>query len=106
MDKGLVTMFTTFPDMDSAKKFAHMLVSDRLVACVNLLEGVESVYLWEGEVRADREVMLMIKTRKNRVDVVKRLLVNVHTYDLPECIVMDIDGGYEPYLEWVRSVGD
>lgn len=99
-------MFTTFPDMDSAQKFAHMLVGERLVACVNLLKGVESVYLWEGEVRSDKEVMLMIKAKRGNVDAVKTLLVRTHTYDLPECIVLDIDGGYEPYLDWMRSVGD
>ncbi len=101
-----ITVFTTFPDGESAKKFARMIVEENLAACVNLIKGVESIYRWEGKICTDEEIMIIIKTNNKRLDALKNLLLKAHPYDLPECIVLEISDGQQPYLDWLTKVSE
>ena len=99
-----ITVFTTFPDSLSAKKYAAMLIEEGLAACVNLIKGVESIYSWEGKVCTDSETMLIIKTNNKHLEALESLLLKAHPYDLPECIALEISGGHQPYLDWLMKV--
>ena len=75
----------------------------RLVACVNMIPAVESMYRWEGEVQTDEELLLMAKTRSALVNDIAKRVTDLHPYDLPEVIAAPIAGGLQGYLDWVVS---
>ena len=89
--------------VDSAPTIAKALVHQRLAACVNVLPAVESVYRWDGEVVTDTEKTLLIKTASERVSDLRIRLLELHPYDVPEIVVIDVDvsGSHGPYMRWV-----
>ncbi len=93
----------TCPDRDIARKIAEHLVAQNLAACVNILGDVESVYRWQGAVQHDNEVQLLVKTDKGSADAVYRCIEQLHPYEVPEWVLLDVTGGSQPYLDWVRS---
>lgn len=100
-DKLLV--LTTAPSEAGAKKIAHALVEERLAACVNIVPKIHSVYRWQGKVESADEFLLLIKTTRDREEQVRSAIQDLHTYELPECIVIAIDGGSEEYLQWLSE---
>jgi periplasmic divalent cation tolerance protein len=89
-------------DMDEAGRIATVLVEERLVACANF-DVVSSIYRWSGRMERDTEVSMICKTTTERVpDVVKRVK-ELHSYELPCITSWKLDGGYGPYLEWVKK---
>ncbi len=104
-DKTLLVL-TNLPDRESALQLAKTLVEKRLAGCVNVLDGCTSVYRWQGEVQTEREIPLLIKTRAERFVQLQEAIVALHPYDVPEVIAVRLDGGLEPYLEWVSSEVD
>lgn len=93
----------TAPDAEVAARIARALVEERLVACANLVGSVRSIYRWQGRVEDADEVMLVLKTRADRVDALAERLRALHPYDLPELVVLPVEGGLAPYLDWVRA---
>lgn len=94
---------TNLPDRDSAMELARSVISKRLAACVNVLNGCSSVYRWQDQIQTDSEVPVLIKTCAGRFAALRDAILAVHPYDLPEIIAVPIEQGHEPYLEWVRS---
>ena len=99
----LQLVFSTAPDIDTARRIADHLVEYRLAACVNLIEGVESVYRWQGELHRDAEILLMIKARKADYPDLEAAIVALHPYELPEIIAVPLINGLSGYLNWVRQ---
>ena len=93
--------FVTAPDAEVGTRIARALVEERLAACVNLVPGVRSLYRWEGAVQEDAEVLLMVKTREERVDALAARVRELHPYDLPEVLALPASGGSADYLAWV-----
>ena len=100
-DKLLI--LTTTGSESEAKKIAQMLVERRLAACVNVIPRMHSVYRWKGKVESAEEFLLLIKTRKENESAVQAAIREVHSYDLPECISIPIDGGSAEYLKWIME---
>jgi periplasmic divalent cation tolerance protein len=98
-DKRIV-LCTTGSEAE-ARKIAHHLVEQRLAACVNIVPQVESIYRWEGKVESGVEWLLLIKTTAERFPAVREAINTLHSYELPECIVMNIEDGSASYLEWI-----
>merc|ERR1712228_308635 len=96
--------FVTVPDMQVAEKLASGLVKSKLAACVNIIPGLTSVYEWEGKIEKDNEMLLMIKTRTDRVDELSAWVKDNHPYDVCEVISTKIDNGNPPYLKWLGEV--
>ena len=94
---------TTCPDMEVAETIATALVEERLAACVNILPGARSVYEWQGRIEKEQELVLLIKSRSDRLPVLERRLLELHPYELPELIVVPVMGGYAPYLSWLET---
>jgi periplasmic divalent cation tolerance protein len=89
---------------EESERLAKLLVEERLAACVNVT-GVRSFYRWKGELCADKECLLIIKSEKNRIERIIARIKEVHSYEVPEILVLPIVAGSEQYLEWVeRSV--
>ena len=100
-DADVRVALITAPDAETGARIARALVEEGLVACVNLVPGIRSIYRWEGALEDDAEVLLVVKTRSDRAaDLVERV-VALHPYDLPEVVLLPAVGGNPPYLEWV-----
>jgi len=102
---GKLIVFVTCSGKDEAERIARAVVTERLAACVNVLPGVRSCYVWEGELKLDDEVLLIIKTTEARFADLQTRVKELHSYDLPEIVGVPIAKGAEKYLQWIdRSV--
>ena len=98
-----VIILTTVPSEELGATLGRELVRRGLVACVNVLPPMVSIYLWKGEIQQDTECQVLIKTSAARVDAVQVVVTELHPYDLPEFVVLPIVGGDPAYLAWVAS---
>ena len=103
MDEQVQVVWVTAPDEGVGRSLARDLVSQRLAACVNLVPGIRSIYRWEGEVQEDTEVLLVIKTRRDRCEALTARVSELHPYDTPEVLVLSTEGGSAAYLRWVAE---
>jgi periplasmic divalent cation tolerance protein len=101
MNAEYVLVLTTLPSDADAAGFARTLVEEHLAACVNLLPVMDSIYRWEGEVQLDPERQLTVKTSRHRVAALWDRIRELHPYDVPEFIVVEIVDGNDAYLRWI-----
>ena len=101
-----VLILTTFPDDQRAETTARTLVEERLAACVNLHGPMLSIYQWKGSVQRDVERQVVIKTMRWRVPAVEARVRALHSYELPEFLVLPIEGGGDAYLAWIKEAVD
>jgi periplasmic divalent cation tolerance protein len=102
----VVVVLVTAPDNAAADRLARALVEERLIACANLVPRLRSIYRWEGEVEESDEVLLLLKARRADVDAIAVRVQELHPYDVPEVVAVDVVAGLEPYLEWVNTETD
>ena len=85
-----------------ARKISRAVVEKRLAACVNIVGGeVESIYWWKGKVETGRERLLMMKTSVGRAKELEKEVRRMHSYEVPEFLVMEVEGGSKGYLKWL-----
>jgi periplasmic divalent cation tolerance protein len=101
MPASPILVLGTAGSMDEGERIARALVEERLAACVNLVPGVRSVYRWRGAVQSDSEVLLVIKTVRERFPALRARVRELHSYELPELVCVEPSGGEEEYLAWV-----
>ncbi|WP_230532441.1 divalent-cation tolerance protein CutA [Microvirga roseola] len=100
MDSPLL-VYTTFPDVDTALSIGEDLVRDRLIACINVLPGMQSVYAWKGEVERGQEVVGILKTRKSLQEQVHRGLKERHPYETPTIYFIEPASADPATLDWL-----
>jgi len=98
-----VVVLSTAGTRDEAERLATALVEERLAACVNLVPEITSIYRWQGEVERAGEVLMVIKTRRALASRLIARLRELHSYDVPEAIVLPIAAGARPYLAWLLA---
>ncbi len=96
-----IVVLATFKDKEEAKKVAEKLIKEKLAACVNIVSNIESVYEWEGEIVKDFEALAIIKTKSQFFDDLKDRIKELHSYEIPEIIALDIKKGDFKYLDWI-----
>jgi periplasmic divalent cation tolerance protein len=97
-------VLTTTPSFDEAETLAEKIVIEELAACVQILPGVTSIYVWEGKLHKDPEHLLLIKTLAEKFDELNEFIIANHSYDVPEIVAVDADKVSAPYLEWMKGV--
>jgi len=95
--------FTAFANEEDAARVARVLVEERLVACANLLLGARSIYRWEGRVADEREVVVLMKTRKQDWTALLSRLHELHPYETPELVAVRIAAGAPKYMAWLEA---
>lgn len=99
----VVLLLSNAPDLQLAKRIAHILVEEHLAACVNLGAPGLSMYMWEGTLEGAEEFPLVMKTTRGRVPALVERLKQLHPYEVPEVLVLPVLGGLQSYMEWVRT---
>jgi len=100
----VVLVLTTAPDDDRAETLARTLVEERLAACVSLHAPMISIYQWKGAVQRDVERQIVIKTTRSRVAALEARLRQLHSYELPEFLVLPVEQGSADYTNWVTQM--
>ena len=101
MAEDILVVFTTWPDIESARVAAHQLVEERLAACGNIVPGVESIYQWQGKIETSAEVLVVFKTTAARYPALEARIREVHSYEVPEIVALPVGNGWPDYLKWV-----
>ncbi len=101
---ALQLVFSTFPNADKARQIGTELVSRQLAACVNLIPSVESIYRWQGQVETATEVLALFKVGVGRYAEFEAALADLHPYEVPEIVAVDVAAVLPAYLEW--AVGE
>jgi periplasmic divalent cation tolerance protein len=96
-----IIVLATAGSKGEARKIGRALVERMLAACVNVVPQVTSIYRWEGEIEEAEEWLLVIKTTKAAFEDVRAVVLELHSYDLPECISLAIEDGSLEYLSWI-----
>jgi periplasmic divalent cation tolerance protein len=96
-------VLTTTGTPESAQRIARALVERRLAACVNIIPAVTSIYHWRGAVESASELLLVIKTEEDQLQQLEVALRELHSYELPEFLVLPVAAGSKSYLEWIHS---
>jgi periplasmic divalent cation tolerance protein len=95
-------VLVTSGSRQEARKIAGVVVGARLAACVSMVPSpVESVYRWKGRVEKAKEFLLVIKTTERRLDALQKEIKRLHSYDVPEFLVLNVAGGSNAYLSWL-----
>ena len=101
MNEQFVVAFSTFPDVETARKISRELVNGALVACANVIPAVESIYYWKEKVETSAESLAIFKLTEARYSEFESCLRNLHPYDVPEVVRLNITGGSADYLRWI-----
>ena len=97
-----LVVFVTAP-AEEAVTLAKTLVDERLVACVNIVPGLRSIYWWQGKVEDEPEVLCIMKTRTTLFDALRDRVRELHSYEVEEIIALPILAGNLPYLDWIKE---
>ena len=98
---AVVFIYVTTGSMEEARTIGNKLVSDRLAACVNIIDNVSSMYWWEGEIQDDKEVILIAKTKESLVPELVEKVRSMHSYSCPCIVSLPILNGNRAFLDWV-----
>jgi periplasmic divalent cation tolerance protein len=96
-----IIALSTFPDVETARKIARELVDSALIACVNIIPAVESIYYWKDKVETSAESLAIFKLTAARYSEFEARLHSLHPYDVPEVVRLNIAGGSPDYLRWI-----
>jgi periplasmic divalent cation tolerance protein len=100
---GVRLIYMTAGSQEEARNVGKALVESKLAACVNIIDGMNSLYMWEGALQDDREVVLIAKTAENRVEDLIAKVKSVHSYDCPCILSIPVEGGNPDFVDWISN---
>lgn len=98
-----IVVLVTVSSKEEANKIARGLLEEKLAACVNIVEGLESRFWWQGKIDSAKEALLIIKTRKALFNKLAKKVKSLHSYTVPEIIAFPIISGSKAYLDWIND---
>lgn len=102
-EERCIEMQWTSGSIDLARKISRYLVQERLVACAQIIPWIESVYMWNNQLETTQETKIIMKTREHLAHKVMKIILENHTYEIPEITWRPIAGGNPEYLNWVQE---
>ena len=103
MAEKILFALSTFPDAEIARRISNQLVSERFVACANILPAIESIYRWKEKIESGNETLVFFKLSEDRQSAFQDKLRSLHPYDVPEIIFVPVANGLPEYLQWVSE---
>ena len=97
----ILLAFSTFPDRETAQKISNQLVTEKFVACANILPAIESIYRWKNKIESGNETLAFFKLSEDRQSAFQDKLRSLHPYEVPEIVFLPISAGLPEYLRWV-----
>jgi len=101
--EDFIIILVTTSSEEEGRKIAQALIEKRFAACVNLIKDIESIYRWKGKISDEREILILIKTRKKLYKSVEEEVKKLHSYEVPEIVALPIISGSKDYLYWIDS---
>lgn len=98
-----IVIFVTASSKKEAQKIAAGLIGHKLAACVNIVDKIDSLFFWEGKIQKAKESLLIIKSKKDKMLKVIKLVKALHSYKVPEIIALPVIAGDKPYLRWMDA---
>jgi periplasmic divalent cation tolerance protein len=99
-----IVVFITAPTEEEAGNIADKIVKEKLAGCVNIIKNIRSIYMWQGNIEDDAEVLMVVKTRRELFKRLKDRIIEIHSYDVPEVIALPVQEGSGSYLKWLNEV--
>lgn len=104
MENSYIIVFSTAPNADEAASIGRKIVEERLAACCNIIPGLRSIYTWKGRLCDEGEALMIFKTRGMLFEGLKKRIKDLHSYELPEVIAVNIEAGLPEYLSWIHEM--
>ena len=98
-----VVLYITVPNREEGLRIGRALVEEKLAACANVIDGLTSIFRWEGAVQEESEALLIAKTDRNLVDAASDLVKLEHSYDCPCVLALPIIGGNQDFIGWISA---
>ncbi len=98
-----IVILVTAMNVEEANTISKKLVEDKLVACVNILDQVKSIFRWEGKIDEAKEVLMIMKSRKALFEKIVKVVKSLHSYSVPEVIALPVIDGNKDYLDWIKN---
>ncbi|NLI77244.1 MAG: divalent-cation tolerance protein CutA [Candidatus Riflebacteria bacterium] len=99
-----IVVLVTVPDQKTAETIANKLLKARLIACAQILPGLQSIYEWEGKVERSQEWLVILKSRSDAFETLSAKIQALHPYKVPQIVALPIERGHLPYLQWMDEV--
>ncbi|MCX7552883.1 divalent-cation tolerance protein CutA [Marinicella sp. S1101] len=103
MNQEAIQVFVSCESSQQAKKLVDSLLNDQIIACAQMLKGVESFYRWQGQITQSNEVLLVLKTTANHFKAIETSIKKLHSYDVPEILAIPVLEGSTDYLKWINE---
>lgn len=103
MNPEAIQVFVSCESSQQAKKLVDSLLNDQIIACAQMLKGVESFYRWQGQITQSNEVLLVLKTTANHFNAIETSIKKLHSYDVPEILAVPVVEGSTDYLKWINE---
>lgn len=99
---SILLVYATAPNRETAEEIARALLAERLIACANILPGMQSIYRWQGKIESAAEVAMIFKTSDSRMTALQQRFITLHPYDVPALVAMPIDAAIPDFAAWVE----
>jgi periplasmic divalent cation tolerance protein len=97
----LYLIYTTFPDLETARELSAAFVKSKLAACANILSSHEAIYEWDNEIKIEKEYAVLYKTTESRLEAFEKEFTDKHPYDVPCFVAFPIKAGHDGFLKWI-----
>ncbi len=96
-------IYMTAGSKEEAMKVGKALLEEKVAACINIIDNMNSMYVWKGEVQNDQEVVVIAKTTREKIPALIEKVKAVHSYECPCIIALPVESGYLPFMQWVKE---
>ena len=96
-------VYVTVENFEQAEFIAELAIKDKLIACANIFPESHSMFEWKGEVKLEKETVLLLKTLDNKYDLLEKLIIKNHVYETPCILKIDVSKGHKDFLKWVET---
>jgi len=103
MENQYIQVFVSCASREEAKSLVDALLNDQIIACAQILPGIESFYRWQGQTERAEECLLLLKSQSDKFPAIERTIKALHSYDVPEILAMPVTAGSTAYLKWINE---